>query len=86
MKFQGAVVKEKGIKFAIVVVKRHIVQNSYQAKKAISTFQPIFGPIPVILMGQDSRGRATYYGRRDIVRFLAKVPLKAIPWREYTIS
>ena len=86
MKIQGAVVKEQGIEFAIVVVKRHIAQNSYQAKKAISIFQPVFGPIPVILMGQDNRGRANYYGRQDIVRFLAKVPLRAIPWREYTIS
>ena len=51
MKFKGAVVKEKGVKFAIVVVKRHVVQNSYQAKRAIGTFQPVFGQIPVILMG-----------------------------------
>lgn len=86
MKFQGAVVKERGIKFAIVVVKRHIIQSSYRANRTIGTFQPVFPQLPVILMGQDSRGRATYYGRRDIVRFLAKVPMRAIPWREYTIS
>ena len=53
MKFQGTVVHELGDKFAIVVVKRHVVQNSYQADRAIGTFQPVFGPIPVILMGQD---------------------------------
>ena len=42
--------------------------------------------VPVVLMAQDSRGRATYYGRPDIAKFMASVPLHAIPWREYTIN
>lgn len=37
-------------------------------------------------MAQDSRGVPTYLGRRDIVKFLAKVPVQAIPWREYTLN
>lgn len=86
MKFQGAVIKEQGITFAIVVVKRNVIQNNFSAKKAIGTFQPVFPRIPIVLMAQDSRGRPTYYGRRDIVRFLAKAPLSAIPWREYTVG
>ena len=47
---------------------------------------PIFGGVPVVLMAQDNRGRPTYYGRPDISRFMASVPLRAIPWREYTIN
>ena len=47
MKFQGAVIKEQGIKFAIVVVKRNVIQNSFSAKRAIRTFQGVFPQIPI---------------------------------------
>lgn len=86
MKFQGAVIKEKGVRFALVVVKRHVVQNRHEADKAIVTFRPMFPGIPVILMAQDSRGTPTYYGRKDIARFMANVPLDAVPWKEYTLN
>lgn len=85
MRVQGAVIKEQGQTFAIVVVKRHVVQNRTEASRAITTFGPVFG-VPVVLMAQDARGRPTYYGRRDISKFMSNVPLQAIPWREYSIS
>lgn len=85
MKFQGAVIKEQGIKFAIVVVKRHIVQMQSEARDAIQNFSRFFPGIPVVLMAQDSRG-TTYYGRKDIAKFLSAVPIGAIPWKEYTFS
>jgi hypothetical protein len=70
MKVQGAVIKEQGVTFAIVVVKSHVVRNVSQANKAI----------------QNYRGTPTYYGRRDIVRFLSKLPMHAIPLKQYTFS
>jgi len=85
MKFQGAVIREQGVKFAIVIVKRHVVQNATKASETIRCFTPSFGGIPVILMAQDSRGTPTYYGRKDIARFMSNVSLRAIPWRNYTI-
>ena len=42
--------------------------------------------MPVVLMAQSSDGCPKYYGRKDIARFLANVPLRAIPWRHYTIN
>lgn len=86
MKFQGAVIKEKGVRFALVVVKRHVVQNRHEADKAIGAFGPVFPGIPVILMAQDSKGTPTYYGRKDISRFMVNVPLDAVPWKEYTLN
>jgi hypothetical protein len=85
MKFQGAIIKEQGVTFAIVIVKKHIIDNSSEADRAIRGFQPIFPGIPVILMAQDARGLPSYYGRPDISRFMASVPLNAVPWKEYTI-
>jgi len=36
-------------------------------------------------MAQDARGRAAYYGRRDLVNFLSQVLVEQLPWRECTI-
>lgn len=86
MKFQGALVKEQGVTFGIVIVKPHIL-NSLSAADSMRAFGVrVFGPVPIILMAQNARGIPTYSGRRDIVNFLAKVPVQAIPWREYTLS
>lgn len=86
MKFQGALIKEQGVTFAVVIVKKPVVDNRIEANKAIQSFQPIFPGIPIVLMAQDPRGTPEYYGRRDISRFLTNVPVSAIPWREYTVN
>lgn len=85
MRVQGAVIREQGQTFAVVVVKPHVVQNRSEAANAISGFMPVFG-VPVVLMAQDGSGRPSYYGRPDIARFMSSVPLHRIPWREYTIN
>jgi hypothetical protein len=85
MRVQGAVIREQGQTFAVVVVKPHVIQNQSKAAKVIRCFMPVFG-VPVVLMAQDARGRPTYYGREDISRFMSRQALQAIPWREYTIS
>jgi len=86
MKLQGAVVREQGVSFAIVVVKRHILNSRMEAGRTATSFSSVFPGLPIILMGQDTTGRATYFGRPDIVRFLSTVPVRAIPWREYTVN
>lgn len=83
MQFEGAVVKEQGVTFAVVVVKKHVVDNTLEAQQAVRAFAGAFPGLPVVLMGQDHRGAATYYGRRDIVKFLANVPVGCIPWKRY---
>ena len=85
-KFQGAVIKEQGVTFAVVIVKRHVLDNRTEAEKVIRSFLPVFPGLPIVLMAQDSRGVPTYYGRKDISRFMASVSLEAVPWEEYTIS
>lgn len=85
MRVQGAVIREQGQTFAVVIVKSYVVQNRSEAANAINGFMPVFG-VPVVLMAQDSRGRPTYYGRPDIAKFMSSVPIHRIPWREYTIN
>ncbi|HMQ30029.1 MAG TPA: hypothetical protein PKD53_04840 [Chloroflexaceae bacterium] len=85
MQFEGAVIREQGVVFAVVIVKKQVVDNVSAARETIQAFQPAFPGIPVVLMGQDSRGRATYYGRSDIVKFLSRIPVSAIPWKRYSL-
>lgn len=87
MTFDGAVIKEQGVTFAIAVVKPEAVHNLSEASKLIADFQNrVFGNIPVVLMTQNSRGIPTYYGRKDITKFLSKVPIQVIPWQRYTLN
>lgn len=86
MKFQGALIKEQGVTFGIVIVKSYVLNNPAQAEEMRRFGTKAFGPVPIILMAQNSRGIPTYSGRQDIVKYLAKVPLRAIPWREYTLT
>ncbi len=86
MTIEGALIREQGVSFAIVIVKRQVLESSTTAADAIRTFTPAFGGVPVVLMAQDGRGRPTYYGRKDIARFMAGVPLSAVRWKRFTIN
>ena len=85
MKLQGAIVKEQGVSFAIVIVKNQVMQGPEANRRdTLRAFQPYFPGLPVILMAQDHNGTPEYYGRKDIVRFLANIDHRRIPWKEYT--
>lgn len=87
MQFDGALVKEQSITFAIVVVKSYVLNNSFQRDEARSNFKKFFpSGIPIILMAQDSRGIPTYQGRKDIVSFLSGINHRRIPWKTYFAS
>ena len=86
MRFQGAVICEQGVTFAIAVVSRHVIDCRATAARTISSFASVFPGMPIVLMAQDRRGRPAYLGRGDLTRFLARLPLRAIPWREYTLG
>lgn len=86
MHLEGAIVKEQGQTFAVVVVKRHITDNWHEAAEASRSFSRCFPGMPIVLMSQDTRGSPTYFGRRDIANFLAGVPMNAIPWRRYSFN
>lgn len=85
MQFDGALIKEQGVTFAIVVVKPQVL-TSPSKEKIRAGFKVYFGNIPIILMVQNTRGVPTYDGRTDIVRFLAKINPARIPWKRYNAA
>ena len=86
MQFEGAVIKEQGVTFAIVIVKSYVLSSTLQMQDARAGFNNVFPGMPIILMAQDARGRATYQGKPDIVQFLARISPSQIPWKRYTLS
>ena len=86
MNIEGAIIKEQGITFAIVIVKPHIINNSKECNEARAAFQRYFPGMTIILMAQDHNGRPTYQGRKDIVAFLANIDPSRIPWKQYTFN
>ena len=86
MQFEGALVREQGVTFAVVVVKPHVLNANSQADEVAASFRPACPGVPIVLMAQDSRGIPTYRGRRDLVSFLSRVPVQAIPWKRYTLN
>lgn len=86
MRIQGAIIKEQGQTFAVVVVKPSVLRSQTTVAETIESFMPAFGGVPIVLMAQDGRGRPTYYGRRDIAQFMSKVPIHRVPWKEYSIG
>lgn len=86
MTIEGAVIREQGVTFAVVIVKEYVLNNSFEADRTIRAFQPAFPGLPIVLMAQDYRGVPTYYGRRDISQFMADVPLDCVSWAEYRIG
>ena len=85
MSFDGAVVKEQGVTFAIVVVKPHVLNTNSSCDEARQSFSRYFPRMPIILMAQDSRGIPKYQGKKDIVNFLSNVHPSRIPWKTYTV-
>jgi hypothetical protein len=86
MQFEGAVIKEQGVTFAIVIVKSYVLNSTSQMHDARVGFCNVFPGMPIILMAQDARGRATYQGMPDIVQFLARISPSRIPWKRYTLN
>jgi hypothetical protein len=84
--FQGAHVRERGVEFAIVVVKSHVLNSDSSRREAAQAFGRLFGRIPIVLMAQDGFGTPQYWGRPDIVNYLSQVPMEAIPWKRFTVS
>jgi hypothetical protein len=86
MQFEGAVIREQGVTFAVVVVKNHVLNSTHEANQTIASFRPLFPGMPVVLMAQDGSGRPTYYGRPDISKFLSNIIPSRIPWKRYTLN
>lgn len=86
MQINAALVKEQNVEFAVVVVRRGIIDNSSEARRVQEWLAPAFGFLPVVLMEQDHFGVPCFYGRSDIVVFLAGLDFRRLPWAKWSLN
>ncbi|HMR94842.1 MAG TPA: hypothetical protein PKE05_04850 [Microthrixaceae bacterium] len=79
----AAVIREQGVVFAVVAVKPHVLNEPEKRAAAVGELRAALGQPLIVLMSQDNRGKATFWGRSDLVRFLSRVPTSAMPWKRY---
>jgi hypothetical protein len=85
MTFEGAVIQEQGVTFAVVSVQHSLLQAPGRTREFIDNFSPLFPGLPIVLMAQNSSGAPSYHGRKEIAKFLAAIPTSAIPWQKFTL-
>lgn len=86
VKVQAALIREQGVNFAVVVVKRHVLTATDQRETLRGQISQVFGAVPTVVMAQDAKGVAMYNGRRDLVSWLSNVYVESLPWKEYTLA
>jgi len=86
MKAQAALIREQGVSFAVVAVKRHVLTATNQREALRNQMSQIFGGAPTVVMARDAKGVPMYNGRKDLVKWLSNVYVEALPWKEYTLS
>jgi hypothetical protein len=84
--FDAALIKEQGVSFAVVTVKRGVITQSSPREQARAQFSRSFGGVPVVLMEQDTSGTPTYHGRTDLVKLLANCFVEQLPWSRYRLN
>jgi len=80
--FQGALVSEGGVTFALMIVKERVMDNPGERVKA-SAWGSMFFRVPTILVS-DRLDRT--YGRSDILPKLQGIDIAHIFWRVYTVA
>lgn len=84
MKVAGALVREQGQTFAIVMVRTSAMETGTRdGVKAY--FQQALGGVETVLAATYPGGRLQFYGRRDIVQFLSGIDASRIPWGHFDI-
>lgn len=84
MKITAAVVREQQTTFAVVV--KPTAMQPHSRDQTQRQLQTLFPGLTLVLMSQDQAGTPTYWGRSDIIRFLATIDLARLPWREHRVS
>jgi hypothetical protein len=90
MQFEGAHLRERNqqggyTNWWVIVVSSAVLNSPTECQKTRAGYQARLRQ-PVVLMAQDSRGVASYWGKPDLVDYMATVPFEAVPWERFTFS
>jgi hypothetical protein len=90
VQFEGAHLRERArqggwIDWWVVIVQRSVLSSETQCQDTRAALEQHLEQ-PVVLMAQDGRGVPTYWGRPDLVDYMAAHPLETIPWQRFTLN
>jgi hypothetical protein len=90
VQFEGAHLRERSqqggwIDWWVVIVQRSVLSSGTRCQETRSALELQLEQ-PVVLMAQDGRGVPTYWGRPDLVDYMAAHPLETIPWQRFTLN
>lgn len=78
--------KAHGVTFAVISVPPYAMTSPMSAEHTMRCVKrKNFPQTPVVLVTWDDSGAARFYGRDDLVEFLAKNPETNVDWQQVTI-
>lgn len=80
--FVGAFVTHAGMRALVVVVSPAIVIDDLEADLHVLAFAMRYRR-PTLLVAFDARGAPTYYGPRELVDLVVRLPPSAVVYRRY---
>jgi len=87
MEFEGAVVRDKGIHCAIVIVPATVLNDAIRARNTIASFQAeVFRGVPTVLMARGPDDQPIYYGEPQLILRLRQIDPRRLPWRKYELN
>ena len=86
MEINAAVVRNDEFTFAVIIVKREVLENSFSIRQARDIFKKYFPLYTIVLMAQDERYNGVFDGPEDIVEYLSEIDIRKLPWSTYTIK
>ncbi|MCU0726480.1 MAG: hypothetical protein MUE73_11935 [Planctomycetes bacterium] len=86
MKIVASICRVAGDRVALVAVQKSVTDHSIEADRYLEALAPAFPGCEVVLMGRDTEGATTFYGREDLNQKLSEVPLDRIPWQEMDVD
>lgn len=86
MTFLGALLDEHGVRFGIAAVRPWVLQDHAGRDRVARTISRALGGVPTVLISISPGRPSRLYGRQDLVRFMKKVPLSAVPWRKFRLE
>lgn len=81
--FSGAYYVVGGVSFAVALVTPQAVSSQKAMSEAVDYFAQYFPQVPIVLARQMADGGIRFWGRDDLIRYLAEDP-NPVPWRNYT--
>lgn len=86
-KFMGAIVREQGMTFGVVLVQRitFVDQDAADEIREALAGHSEFAGMPIIFAALNSGNRLAYDGPADIVKFLDGYDHMNIVFRDYTV-